>query len=343
MRSPVFRRAQGAGLIALLLVVLTGCMRMHTSIEINADDTVSGSMIMAYSQEFLDEYGITAEDLDEQLGTDLEDSTAEGVTVEAYSEDGYTGNKVVFDRTPFSELGQDSGMSITRQDDQYVFTADLGLDDAIRQDDLDAMGLTTDAFDIQFAVTFPYGVTEHNGELSGNTVTWKVDPTNVQVMEASGPATGSSLSLGMILAIAAVALAAIALVVVLVLRSRKPAPAPAAPDAPVPGTTTAPAPYPTAAAPQQAATPQEYAAPQQAAPQQSAAASDAAPVSGDAAQTSPYAPPTQESGELGGETAPTDTVPTQESGKPEAESPTPAGPPAGQDEEQPPASQPPTS
>ena len=72
---------------------------MDLALEINSDKTVSGSLIYAIS-DGLAELGTTSDETDPT--TDLFDTSAEGVTVTEYKENGYTGTKVILDRVPMS-------------------------------------------------------------------------------------------------------------------------------------------------------------------------------------------------------------------------------------------------
>src|SRR5699024_11575233 len=78
-----------------------------------------------------------------------------------------------------------------------------------------------DSFDVRVSITFPGGVDEHNGDKSGNTVTWTAEPGENVDMSARGGAEGglSFLLIGGI--ILGIVILAVIVVLVLVLKSRK--------------------------------------------------------------------------------------------------------------------------
>src|SRR5450756_3192879 len=60
--------------------------------------------------------------------------------------------------------------SVVRDGDEFVVSGTLDMTEAaMGAESMPGLG---DSFDIKIAMTFPGKVTEHNGELSGNTVTW---------------------------------------------------------------------------------------------------------------------------------------------------------------------------
>lgn len=178
---------------AVLALVLSGCMRMHTALSLNSDDTVDGSMVMAISDEAAADAGMTPDELWEQMGTSLTEDLPDGITVEPYAEDGYTGQTFVFENTPLSETSS-TGLTVTREGDEFVVSGEMDLtEDGL--DDQGGSGLDTadlaSTLDIQMTVTFPGAVTETNGERSGNTVTWIAVYGEVLSIEARGDATGT--------------------------------------------------------------------------------------------------------------------------------------------------------
>ena len=167
------------------LLALTGCMRMYSDTIINSDDTVSGTMIMAYDVETFEDMGLTRDDILEMVEeSEFTDDVGEGYTSTTYDQDGYLGTKIEFSNIPLSEYASDDGLSITRSGDEFIVEGDMGEatedTEGIPQDMMDAM-------DIQFSITFPGGVIEQRGgTIAGNTVTWKVDVMNPGEIYARG-------------------------------------------------------------------------------------------------------------------------------------------------------------
>ena len=163
-------------------VLLTGCVKMDLALEINSDKTVSGSLIYAIS-DGLAELGTTSDETDPT--TDLFDTSAEGVTVTEYKENGYTGTRVILDRVPMSAFnkqgGESGGFQIIREENRITLKGELDLStEETEGSDIDEWGdaLAKSLFataDLNISVKFPVKVLSTTGTISqdGRTVTWK--------------------------------------------------------------------------------------------------------------------------------------------------------------------------
>jgi len=194
------KKTLAAGIVAVLAFVLSGCMRMHVNVVLNEDNTVSGSMIMAVSDDAATQLGMTPEEFLQSM--DAESSAPEGSTAKPYKKDGYTGQEFSFDSQPLEEFGSAGDatgadeMSITREGDEFVVKgsldmSDTGMDDPEMENDPATQAIMNsmlESFDIAFNFTFPGPVSETNGKVDGNTVTWKGVPGEVLKFEARGSA-----------------------------------------------------------------------------------------------------------------------------------------------------------
>ena len=163
-------------------VLLTGCVKMDLALEINSDKTVSGSLIYAISDALAD-LGTTSEDTNPT--TDLLDTSAEGVTVTEYKENGYTGTKIILDRVPISAFnkqgGESGGFQITREENRITLKGELDLSSEVTDgSDISEWGdaLAKSLFataDLNISVKFPVKVLSTTGTISqdGRTVSWK--------------------------------------------------------------------------------------------------------------------------------------------------------------------------
>ncbi len=109
-------------------------------------------------------------------------------------------------------------MRLTREGDEFVFEGllDFTPDDGQVEADPD-----DDTSNITVKITFPGEVTEHNGELSGRTVSWSATPESRVEMSARGGA----IAVGppawvpiVVLVVGALVIAAVAVVVILRVR-----------------------------------------------------------------------------------------------------------------------------
>lgn len=160
--------ARAVALSVLSLAVLTGCMRIDMDLTLNPDDTMSGSIVMAVAEGTGESFGISDEELYEQMFSETDSGFPQG-EVEEYSQDGYIGQKMTFTDEPFEEFSADTdGMQIYRDGDDYVVESNESFTEGT-----DVSQLPTDA-EATLSVTFPGSVDETNGMLEGTTVTWNL-------------------------------------------------------------------------------------------------------------------------------------------------------------------------
>jgi hypothetical protein len=199
----------------LALFALSGCIKVDMELRLQPEDTVDGTIIMAFDKQMMEMFDMTAEDLLADSGTDTSD-LPEGASVSTYDDGTYAGQQIDFVGTPiadFSETG-DTGLNIVREDDNYVVSGSFdgtGIDPSMTEG--------TD-FEMKITVIFPGPVVSANGEISGNSVTWVPEPGVDMPIEAVGSAIasggggGSSTLIFIIVGIAVVAGGAIAFVLI---------------------------------------------------------------------------------------------------------------------------------
>lgn len=178
-----------AALIAVLAGTLAGCLKIDGDLRIEGD-TVSGTVVTALDEEQAELLQLNPEDVfaDQELGL----GGLDGVTTAPYDQGGWTGTEYTFDRVSLTDLNQMSegdpdGLRITRDPEAGTYEFHLVLDFSFLADleeqiptdpeapDVDPQAML-ETFETTVAVTFPGEVTEHNGELSGTTVSWAPEP-----------------------------------------------------------------------------------------------------------------------------------------------------------------------
>ena len=223
-------RIAGLGLLALLL---SACLKLDMDLQVSEDNTVSGSMIFGVDKQLLELTGGSVEDF---LGTDSPlPSDAEGVTTEPFEDDEFIGQRFVFDSVPLATLssGTPDELRITREGDSFTVTGALdlssGLTGATGASGFPGAEQFLQGADLQIRMTFPGPVTDTNGEIDGNTVTWV--PVVGERLElratASAIPSGGDSNLTMLLVIAAV-IVVLAVVVGVIVAQRRNRPAVAA-------------------------------------------------------------------------------------------------------------------
>jgi hypothetical protein len=272
-------------LVAALALLLTGCLKLDMDLQLQTDDTVNGTIVLAVSKDILE---LTGGSVDDLIGSDTPfPEDIEGVTTEDYDEGDWSGKQFNFDGVPISEFSDstdEESLQIVRSGDTFEVSGVLDLSSGLSG----ATGATgasqfLESAELRVAITFPGEVIDANGSIDGNTVTWEPEFGERLEIQATGSAIASggagSSMMWILIGVGAVVVVAI---VIAVLMSRKKKGAPAAPS----GFDAAPAVPP--AAPPVAETPAAPAAPE--APPAAPAAPEAPP----AAPEPPSAPPATE-------------------------------------------------
>jgi hypothetical protein len=286
------RRAARVGAFAALALVLTGCIKLNMDLVIGSDDTVSGVVQFGVQKELLE---LTGQSVDELLGDVPLPSDAPGVTTEPFEDEEFAGQQFNFESVPIAQFNQSQvtgptgltgvpatdTLSITRQGDTFVVVGVLDMSGGGVTGATNPFGGTgaelLQSADIRIAITFPGDVIEANGQVDGNTVTYRpqfgdrleidatgsaIDDGDAEAAAAGGEDGGSNLLLILIIAAVVVILA---IVVFLVLRSRRGGGGGAgfgeAPPAATPETATPPPGAPTDRPPPAPAPPMPPAAP----------------------------------------------------------------------------------
>jgi hypothetical protein len=263
------------GALAALALLLSGCIKLTMDLQVNSNDTVSGTVQLGVAKELLELSGGSIEDI---LGSEAPfPSDAPGVTVEEFDDGEFAGQQFNFDSVPITQF-QDQGaeaLSITRQGDTYVVSGVLDMSGGVTG--ATGLGVTgqelLESAEIRLTMTFPGDVVEATGTIDGNTVTWEpvfgerleISATASAIDDgdaAAAPGADGDSSILMYVLIGVGVLVVVAIVLFLLRRSRRaappaagggdsgfgaPAPTPAAPMAP--GTGEAPPAPPTPPAP----------------------------------------------------------------------------------------------
>lgn len=204
------------GLLAaagLLVVALTGCVRVTSDLVLHEDNTVSGEIVFAVQEGIGSQMGMSDEEFANSLNEDSDTDAMVNATTTPYNEDGYVGTKITFSDEPIDGFNSVDG-TITREGDEFVF-------EGAAVDQSEMTGAGPDAV-ISLSLTFPGKVTEHNGTLSGNTVTWDLI-TQTEAPHARGSAIGGGGSSSAVLLIILALVAAAIVAFVVINKNRKPA------------------------------------------------------------------------------------------------------------------------
>jgi hypothetical protein len=170
------KRILGSIAVVLSTVLLTtGCIKLEMDMNVAADDTVSGTMVLAVSKSLAEL---------STGGTPSTDSLFESnafVKVEPYDDGEFTGSSYIFRGIPISQfkpdIGDGSEFAIQRQGDNIVVSGVL--DTSSQSAELESNPFATSIMEsiaattsIRLSITLPGEILETNGEVQGQTITW---------------------------------------------------------------------------------------------------------------------------------------------------------------------------
>lgn len=213
----------GAIVATVVLVLgLSGCVRIISNVTLHENNTASGETVVAVQEGIGASMGMTDQEFADSLNMDTGTDTMVNAKVTPYNQDGYVGTRVTFTDEPLDSFKGVDG-TITRESDTFVFQGTA-------PDSTQTQGLSADSGAIAtMSITFPGKVTDHNGTLEGNTVTWDL-LTQTEAPHATGSAIGGGGSLGLIvliiggLIIGGLIIAALLVVGIVLLRRRSDVP-----------------------------------------------------------------------------------------------------------------------
>jgi hypothetical protein len=207
-------RLLGSAAIALLLA---GCFKVDMNLDVAADNTVSGSAIIAVDDSLLE---LTGQDVDQLLeDMDLSDLPP-GSTAEPYQEDGFVGQEITFAEMPLDEFatnnalsgsGTGEELSIVRRGDEFHVMGGFDMSGQEFTGTEIPPGIM-DSFEFRISITFPGEVKSATGDIDGNTVTWEPtfgENTRVEAVASAIPSSSSPLLMIVLIAVGVLAVGAV--------------------------------------------------------------------------------------------------------------------------------------
>src|SRR4029077_12346679 len=190
----------------LLVVLMTGCIKLNMDLQLRSDDTVNGSVIFALNKQILQLTGKSFDDL-----TGGQSVVPSGVPVQSadYEDDQYSGKEYTFEGVPISRFSgdaSDGSLSIVHQGDTFVVNGSIDFSTADTSQLPNADQLLSSA-ELSIAITFPGAVQSASsaGVISGNTVTWTPkfgQKNDIQAVGSAISSGGGSTLLWILVAVA---------------------------------------------------------------------------------------------------------------------------------------------
>ncbi|HYW25555.1 MAG TPA: hypothetical protein VE953_15405 [Terriglobales bacterium] len=170
-----------ACVIAVVAVALltSACVKADVGLTVHADDQIDGNIVMAVDRGFAPPGGQAPDALLDQVSQRVFHGTATGSHTEPYADPEYVGRRVTIQGMSLLDFNRgtgDGGLKIVHQGGQFrlsgtVDTANLA--PAPGQSPTATSERIARTFDVVIRVTFPGAVTQANGQVSGDTVTWR--------------------------------------------------------------------------------------------------------------------------------------------------------------------------
>jgi hypothetical protein len=226
--------------LALLVVVwlMTACIKFDVDLKVSSDDTVSGTVVVAFNKDLLSLTGQSAEQVIQGSGVGVPASGAPGTSVAPYEDDQFAGETITYEDVDLSQFNQGDAadsLKIERVGDEFHvsgavdFSRENGANNPLGGTAQQALS----SAQLSITLAFPGAVSSSNGQISGTSVTWtpkigeKTDLT--AVASAIGPPGGALW----VWVIVGTALVAAVVVVLVMLRRRRDVPPPPGAEVPV--------------------------------------------------------------------------------------------------------------
>jgi hypothetical protein len=169
------RRLLGLMLLgAVLLMSLTGCVRIHAALAVSSDDQISGDLVIA---------ALPVSKDDDGPNLTVPPELAEKVHIEPYTADGYVGQKVTITGLRFTELQLLVDSISTLQ--QYRLSFRRSGDLVSLAGSIDLTRVPKDRADVQVKIAFPGRIIRTNGDNTDGTISWSPKPTAVTEFSAT--------------------------------------------------------------------------------------------------------------------------------------------------------------
>ncbi len=228
-------------LVAALLLVLTGCIKVDADLKVSKDETVSGRMLLAVDKNVAQQLGSSPDKIREQIEDSIKKDAPTGVSCKAYEEGNYVGTDCSLDKVPFDDMsGSDEGdLQFHKRGERFIVTGGTGTASQLpNQENLPKP-------DVKFKVTMPGKILEHDpgAQVDGNTATY-TDPNKMTKIRLVSDSSGGAFPMWAIILIAVLAVLVVAAIVLFVLRGRKAGGQQPYPGQPYPGQQYPGQPYP---------------------------------------------------------------------------------------------------
>jgi len=169
---------QLVALLGAVSLISSGCVKLNMDLTVSNSDTVSGSMVFAFSKEIAELGGASG---DSGTPTNGLLGDAENVTVTAFDDGEFVGSTYSFENLPLENfkpnISDSSIFGIERVGDDIIVSGVLDSSSEGSELEDNPFGAAfvsgiMESTDIRISISLPGELIESNGEVNGQTVTW---------------------------------------------------------------------------------------------------------------------------------------------------------------------------
>ncbi|MFI7674434.1 LppM family (lipo)protein [Actinophytocola sp. NPDC049390] len=169
----VFRVTGLLALLGMLMLSLTGCLRIHAAIAVSPDDLVSGELVVA---------ALPVSEQDTGPPLTIPPELSDRVRTEKYAQDGYVGQKVTFSGLRFADV--QTLVDTISEADEFRLSLRRAGGLVTLAGSVDLSQMPKDRADVQIKVAFPGSITRTNGDEDEGTISWSPKPAAITEFNA---------------------------------------------------------------------------------------------------------------------------------------------------------------
>jgi hypothetical protein len=157
----------------MLMLSLTGCLRIHAALAVSPDDLVSGELIVA---------ALPVSEQDTGPPLTIPPELNDRVQAEKYAKDNYVGQKVTFKDLRFTDVA--TLVESISEANQYRLSLRRAGGRVTLAGSVDLTQVPKDRADIQIKVAFPGTISTTDGDEDDGTISWTPKPGAVTEFNA---------------------------------------------------------------------------------------------------------------------------------------------------------------
>ena len=211
-------------LLAVMLIILTGCVDVNYEVTINSDGTADVAYIYGFEKEYLEEMETTAEEMTQEMQQNAELSD---YTVETYSNDEVEGFKATKHVTDLSQISleeafgseyvsdsEENQIKVEKKGSKTVYSQKADIDLTSMDESMASM------VTMKYTIKLPEKAGNNNAsEVSkdGKTLIWNLKAGEINKIEFEATESGAMDKIIRIVVIALVSLVGVAVVVTVII------------------------------------------------------------------------------------------------------------------------------